>query len=70
MKKAAISISMDEEKLSAVRLYMQKKDADIDEAMAEQLERLYEKFVPANVRDFISERYADSDAAAKKPDGK
>lgn len=70
MKKAAISISMDEEKLSAVRMYMQKKDADIDEAMAEQLERLYEKFVPLNVREFIADRYSDDDTAKKKPDGK
>lgn len=68
MKKATICISMDEEKLSAVKMYMDKKDADLDEAMAEQLERLYEKYVPANVRDFITERYSENDSDKKKPD--
>lgn len=68
MKKATICISMDEEKLSAVKMYMEKKDADLDEAMAEQLEKLYEKYVPANVRDFITERYSESDADKKKPE--
>lgn len=70
MKKATICISMDEEKLSAVRMYLEKKNVDLDETMAGQLEKLYEKFVPLNVREFIADRYVDDDTAKKKPDGK
>ena len=66
MKKAAINLSFDEEKLSAIRMYMTKKDADLDAELLSQLDRLYEKYVPTNVRDFITERYGEDDAAVTK----
>lgn len=55
MKKASITIQMDAEKLRAVKRYMEKKDADITQELGDQLQRLYEKFVPANVREYIDE---------------
>ena len=70
MKKTAINIAVDEEKLSAVKMYMAKKDTDLDAELITQLDRLYEKFVPVNVREFITERYAEEDLGRKKPDGK
>ena len=56
MKKDTIAISIDAEKLSAIKKYMEKKEADLQKEMAEQLQRLYEKYVPANVREYIDER--------------
>jgi len=56
MKKDTIAISLDAEKLRAINKYMEKKDADLQGEMAEQLQRLYEKYVPANVREYIDER--------------
>jgi len=66
MKKAAINLSFDEEKLSAIRMYMTKKDADLDTELLSQLDRLYEKYVPVNVREFITERYGEDDTAVTK----
>lgn len=66
MKKAAINLSFDEEKLSAIRMYMTKKDVDLDTELLSQLDRLYEKYVPVNVRDFITERYGEDDTAVTK----
>ena len=56
MKNSIVSVSFDEEKLSAVRRYMQKKNADLEEELTAQLEKLYQKYVPATVQEYIVER--------------
>lgn len=72
MKKAVVTISFDEEKLSAIRLYMAPKGQTLEEAMNQMLEGFYAKFVPANVRDFIGMRDGQGQVSAKprKPRGK
>lgn len=71
MKKTTVKLSFDDEKLAAIRMYMAKKDADLDDELLSQLEKLYEKFVPANVRDFIADRAtvqeSDSNRRSPKP---
>lgn len=59
MKKETIAISLEAEKLRAIKKYMEKKDADLQAEMADQLQKLYEKYVPANVREYIDEREED-----------
>ncbi len=59
MKKTTLTIRYDEEKLSAMRMYMTKKSSALDDELLATLDRLYEKYVPSGVRDFISERYGD-----------
>lgn len=56
MKNATITVSLDAEKLTATKKYMGKKDADLELEMAEQLFKLYEKYVPAPIREYIDER--------------
>jgi len=56
MKKETIAISLEAEKLRAIKKYMEKKEADLQAEMADQLQKLYEKYVPANVREYIDER--------------
>jgi hypothetical protein len=56
MKKDTITISLEAEKLRAIKKYMEKKESDLQDEMVEQLQRLYEKYVPANVREYIDER--------------
>ena len=63
MKKEAITVQMDAEKLRAVKRYMEKQDADLEQELCDQLQRLYEKFVPANVREYIDES-ADTETPA------
>lgn len=59
MKKITISISFEDEKLNALKRYMRKKNADIETELTTQLEKLYTKYVPAGVQEYINEREAD-----------
>lgn len=56
MKLAAITIKYDEEKLNAIRQYMGKKDADFEAELNEVLGKLYERYVPQAVREYIESR--------------
>lgn len=56
MKQAAITIKYDEEKLNAIKQYMGKKDADLEAELNEVLGKLYEKYVPQAVREYIESR--------------
>ena len=66
MKNSTVTITFEDEKLSAVRRYMKKKDTDLDEELAAQLLRLYEKYVPAGVQEYIAEREAEDVQTPKK----
>jgi hypothetical protein len=66
MKKDTISISLEAEKLRAIKKYMEKKEADLQAEMADQLQKLYEKYVPANVREYIDER-EEEEISPEKP---
>ena len=65
MKIETISISMDAEKLRATKKYMKKKELFIEQELADALQKLYEKHVPATVRDYIDET-VDDESSAKK----
>lgn len=67
MKKEAITIQMDAEKLRAVKRYMEKKDADLDQELGDSLQKLYEKYVPSSVREYIDEGCEDTPAATLPP---
>jgi hypothetical protein len=66
MKKDIIRISVDAEKLRAVKRYMEKKEVDLEDELAEQLQKLYEKHVPINVREYIDEKQ-EEEIKAKGP---
>ena len=67
MKKTTITISFDEEKLSALKMYLLQKNAQIESELEKSLDTLYLKTVPAGVRDFISMKSGASPAPAPKP---
>lgn len=66
MKKDTIVISLEAEKLRAIKKYMEKKEADLQAEMVGQLQKLYEKYVPANVREYIDDR-EDKEIKPEKP---
>ena len=72
MKKVNLSISVEQEKLNATRFYAGKKDATIEDELAEFFGKLYEKYVPAPTREYIESVDAMTDAppkaAAKRAD--
>lgn len=53
MKKATITISYDEEKLSALNMYLAQKGVQVETELERSLETMYTKTVPAGVREFI-----------------
>ncbi len=56
MKKATINLSYDEEKLNALKLYLKQKDMNLDAELIKSLDTLFNKTVPAGVREFIGMR--------------
>ncbi len=67
MKKEAVTIQMDAEKLRAVKRYMEKKDAELEQELGDSLQKLYEKYVPASVREYIDEGCEGSPASEAPP---
>ena len=65
MKQAVVTIKYEEEKLNAIKQYMGKKDADFESEMNEVLGKMYEKYVPQAVREYIDSR-GDVPVAIKK----
>ena len=65
MKKENVSVQMESEKLRATKKYMEKKDVSLEQELADALTKLYEKYVPAPVREYIDEAAEDSKSKAK-----
>ena len=65
MKKASISIFYDDEKLSAVRMYMKQKDLDIKSELEKTIDGMYTRYVPSNVREFIDMKAVQKSSRTK-----
>ena len=65
MKKAGINIFYDDEKLSAVRMYMKQKDLDIKSELEKTIDGMYTKYVPSNVREFIDMKAVQKSSRTK-----
>lgn len=66
MKKTTISISYDEEKLTTLKLYLDRKGIDIDSELVKSLDVLYMKNVPVGVREYIDLRSGAAEVATPK----
>ena len=53
MKKITITISFDEEKLSALKMYLEQSKRTVEDELEKALETLHQKTVPAGVREFL-----------------
>ena len=67
MKKATVQVSYDAEKLGAIRQYMAKKDTEFQSELEDFMQKLYEKHVPAPVREYIESRDSDEPEAPRRP---
>ena len=68
MKKTTFNISFDEDKASALVLYLSQKGATVETELEKALDTLYTKTVPAGVRDFIDRKSGTvSSSAVPKP---
>jgi len=66
VKKENISVQMEAEKLRATKKYMEKKEVSLEQELADSLLKLYEKYVPAPVREYIDEAAEDTASAQRK----
>ena len=53
MKKAQITVSYDEEKLSAITMYLEEKGVSVESEIEKAIDTIYNKTVPVGVREFI-----------------
>jgi len=67
MSKSTIQMTYDSEKLGAIKQYMAKKEADLNSEIDGFMQKLYEKYVPAPVREYIDSRDGTDEAKPKKP---
>ena len=68
MKKTTVTISYDEEKVKALRLYLELKDSKLEDELTKIIETLYTKIVPAGVREYIGMSFGEEPlTAANKP---
>ncbi|MCI8388176.1 MAG: hypothetical protein HFE63_06910 [Clostridiales bacterium] len=66
MKKTTITLSYDEEKLNALRLYIDQKNTQIESELESALDVLYQKHMPSGVREYIDMRSGTFSAPAPK----
>lgn len=66
MKKDSITIPYDEEKLAALRLYLEQKGQSVEQEMVSAVDALYAKAVPGNVREFLDLRSGMEPKATEK----
>jgi len=67
MKRVSIVISCCGEKLSALKRYMAKKDLTLEAELDDAVDKLYEKYVPGPVREYIDDKLADEAANPPVP---
>ena len=67
MKKTTITISFDEEKLSALKMYLEQSKRTVEDELEKALETLYLKTVPAGVREFLDMKSGAGNAQPVKP---
>ncbi len=53
MKKINLTISYEEEKVKALRWYLEQKGSRLEDELAKAVDTLFQKNVPANVRSYI-----------------
>jgi len=66
MSKATVQMMFDAEKLGAIKQYMIKKNADLNAELDDFMQKLYEKYVPATVREYIESRVAADESKPQR----
>lgn len=67
MKKATINISFEQEKLRALQFYAGKKDSSLEAELDDFMTKLYEKYVPAQTREYIESMAEPAEKPRRRP---
>ena len=62
MRKITVSIQVDAEKLRAIQFYVGRKNSTVEAELEDCVNKIYEKYVPAQTREYI-----ESIAAPARP---
>ena len=65
MKKTNLTISFETEKLDALNFYISKKDIELQGELADTLQKLYEKTVPKETREYLEDKLQREQKAVK-----
>ena len=66
MKKVSVTVQYDEEKLSTIKIFMEKKGLNINDEIIKFIDSQYTKQVPAQVRDFFDMKAESEKKASVK----
>lgn len=58
MKDTTLTLSFNTERLDALTYHMGKKEADLTAELNEYMQKLYEKYVPQNTREYLDDKIA------------
>ena len=64
MRKITVSVQVDAEKLRAIQFYVGRKNSSMETELEDCVNKIYEKYVPAQTREYI-----ESIAAPARPPG-
>ena len=67
MKTTNLTIAVESEKLAALRQYAAKREVDINAELSDAVDKLYEKLVPAAVREYLAEREPPAPSRPPRP---
>lgn len=65
MKRINVTISFDDEKLAALKMYLEQKSLKTEIELEKQLEILYKKYVPSDVQGYLDLRSGIAPAQSK-----
>ena len=69
MKKITLTVSYEEEKVKALRWYLEQKGTKLEDELTKAVDTLFNKNVPANVRSYIC-KDEDAPPASEAPKSK
>jgi len=64
--KRSVTVNVNEEKLSAIEMYLEQKSTTLAAELDKYIEQLYSKVVPQNVRNFIDMKSMKKPARKQK----
>ena len=70
MKKVSVTVQYDEEKLNTVKIFLEKKGLTLSDEIIKFIDGLYNKNVPAQVREFLELKRSSQKESAPKQNAK
>lgn len=70
MKKVSVTVQYDEEKLNTVKIFLEKKGLTLSDEIVKFIDGLYNKNVPAQVREFLELKRSSQKESAPKQNAK